>query len=42
LSSKAHDVAAMMESIMAVAAVAPPRCRPIRVEERLMPKMQGG
>lgn len=28
-------VAAMMESIMAVAAVAPPRCRPIRVEERL-------
>jgi len=28
-------VAAMMESIMAVAAIAPPRCRPIRVEERL-------
>ena len=28
-------VAAMLESIMAVAAIAPPRCRLIRVEERL-------
>jgi DNA-binding transcriptional ArsR family regulator len=28
-------VATMLESIMAVAAIAPPRCRPIRVEERL-------
>jgi DNA-binding transcriptional ArsR family regulator len=28
-------VAAMLEGIMAVAAIAPPRCRPIRVEERL-------
>lgn len=28
-------VATMLESIMAVAAIAPPRCRPIRVDERL-------